>query len=115
MLNTYQDMFSSHYFDVPINYTIKMRINYIDEMNQKKFVPPPKLEEIKTTALKAGFDKKVTFPDGGVSGVTKFYKYESYGADTPAWRHERDCLNSGGILPQIDDLSEMELLIEVMK
>ena len=65
----------------------------MDSAKQIKFVPPPKLAEIEKAALSAGFDKKVTFPKGGISGVTKFYKYKSYGTDTPAWRHERDCLN----------------------
>ena len=94
MLNTHQDMFSSHYYELPPGYKLKMRINFIDEVKQKKFVLPPTLEEIEKAALSAGFDKKVTFPNGGISGVTKFYMYKSYGTDTPIWRHERDCLSS---------------------
>ena len=93
MLNTYQDIFSSHYYELPPDYALKMRINYMDAANQKKFAPPSKLEIIEKAALSAGFDKKVIFPNGGISGVTKFYKYKSYGSDEPPWRHERDCLN----------------------
>ena len=31
------------------------------------------------------------------------------------WIHERDCLNSGGVLPQIHDISELTLLLDTVQ
>ena len=47
--------------------------------NQKRFVPVPNLASIQKAANSAGFDKKVTFANLGLAGVTKFYKYKDYG------------------------------------
>ena len=82
MLNTYQDMFSSHYYEVPANYKLKMRINHLDSnANAKKFVPPPKFEDVEKAANSAGFNLKITFPDEGLAGVTKFYLYHPFSED----------------------------------
>ena len=115
MLNAYQDMFSAHYYEIPDGYKLKMRINDMHGANQKKFVPTPKLASIQKAARSAGFDKKVVFPNIGLAGVTKFYKYKDYGEPKEPWIHERDCLNSGGVLPQIHNISELTLLIEVKR
>ena len=115
MLNAYQDMFSAHYYEIPDGYKLKMRINDMHGANQKRFVPTPKLASIQKAARSAGFDKKVVFPNLGLAGVTKFYKYKDYGEPKEPWIHERDCLNSGGVLPQIHNISELTLLIEVKR
>ena len=56
-----------------------MRINDMHGANQKRFVPVPNLASIQKAANSAGFDKKVTFANLGLAGVTKFYKYKDYG------------------------------------
>ena len=114
MLNAYQDMFSAHYYEIPDGYKLKMRINDMHGANQKRFVPVPKLASIQKAAKSAGFDKKVVFTNLGLAGVTKFYKYKDYGEPKEPWIHERDCLNSGGVLPQIHNISELTLLTEVI-
>ena len=114
MLNAYQDMFSAHYYEIPDGYKLKMRINDMHGANQKRFVPTPKLASIQKAATSAGFDIKVTFANLGLAGVTKFYKYKDYGETKEPWIHERDCLNSGGVLPQIHNISELTLLTEVI-
>ena len=79
MLNAYQDMFSAHYYEIPDGYKLKMRINDMHGANQKRYLPTPKLASIQKAAKSAGFDKKVVFPNLGLAGVTKFYKYKDYG------------------------------------
>ena len=113
MLNAYQDMFSAHYYEIPDGYKLKMRINDMHGANQKRYLPTPKLASIQKAAKSAGFDKKVVFTNLGLAGVTKFYKYKDYGEPKEPWIHERDCLNSGGVLPQIHDISELTLLMDV--
>ena len=115
MLNAYQDMFSAHYYEIPDGYKLKMRINDMHGANQKRFVPAPKLASIQKAANSAGFDKKVVFTNLGLAGVTKFYKYKDYGEPKEPWIHERDCLNSGGVLPQIHDISELTLLLDTVQ
>ena len=62
MLNTYQDMFSSHYYEVPSEFTLKMKINHLDSnANMKKFLPPPKFEDVKKAAALSGFNVEVWF------------------------------------------------------
>ena len=62
MLNTYQDMFSSHYYEVPSEYTLKMKINHLDSnANMKKFAPPPKFGDVRKAAALFGFNIEVWF------------------------------------------------------
>ena len=57
---------------------------------------------------------KIKFPNEGLAGVTKFYRYDSYGEDKKApWIVERECLNIGGVLPQYHKLSELQSIREV--
>ena len=115
MLNAYQDMFSAHYYEIPDGYKLKMRINDMHGANQKRYLPTPKLASIQKAAKSAGFDIKVTFANLGLAGVTKFYKYKDYGESKEPWIRERDCLNSGGVLPQIHDISELTLLLDTVQ
>merc|ERR1712156_1247027 len=79
----------------------------------KKFLPPPKFEDVKEAAALFGFNVEIKFPNEGLAGVTKFYRYDSYGEDKKApWIVERECLNIGGVLPQYHKLSELQFIRE---
>ena len=92
MLNTYQDLFGGHYYEIPDGYKVKTRINYIDGTKSKKFAKPPTLAEIEGAALAAGFDKKVTFPNVGLAGLTKFFKLTTDQPGELRFQKERKCL-----------------------
>ena len=104
--------------EIPPDYKLKMRINFMDSnANSNKFVPPPKFEDVEKAATKAGFNFKITFPEEGLAGVTKFYKYDPYeeqsNEKSAPWIVERECLDIGGVLPQFHKLSELYLIREV--
>ena len=101
MLNTYQDMFAGHYYSIPDGYKAKMRINQIGLSNVKKFAKIPTSSEIEAAALKAGFDVKITFPQAGRSGLTKFYKITEYESEQGVFYHERNCLNESVKLSKV--------------
>ena len=74
----------------------------------KKYIKPPSLSEVETSALRNGFDEKITFSNG----LTKFYKFLPRPNISWAggWSYDRECGNHQGVLPIIHSIQDAELL-----
>jgi hypothetical protein len=97
------------FVDFPHGFKKKMRINIVgDAANQKKFIPAPTAAQVEASAVVAGFNHKIYFPE---RGWTKYYKFME--GLVEFWFAQRSCLNAGGVLPIVYSIGEAELIRQV--